>query len=76
MRFVSSKASLVELVTSREYEESSLIFLMDVNFNKFIVRLHILIISSRLKKKKKLKINSYVINQIFKFQVFIVLIFV
>ena len=76
MRFVSSKASLVELFTSREYEESSLIFLMDVNFNKFIVRLHILIISSRLKKKKKLKINSYVINQIFKFQVFIVLIFV
>ena len=75
MRFVSSKASLVELFTSREYEESSLIFLMDVNFNKFIVRLHILIISSRL-KKKKLKINSYVINQIFKFQVFIVLIFV
>ena len=73
MRFVSSKASLVELFTSREYEESSLIFLMDVNFNKFIVRLHILIISSRLKKKKKLKINSYVINQIFKFQVFIVL---
>ena len=52
MRFVSSKASLVELFTSREYEESSLIFLMDVNFNKFIVRLHILIISSRLKKKK------------------------
>ena len=76
MRFVLSKASLVELFTSREYEESSLIFLMDVNFNKFIVRLHILIISSILKKKKKLKINSYVINQIFKFQVFIVLIFV
>ena len=76
MRFVSSKASLVELFTSREYEESSLIFLMEVNFNKFIVRLHILIISSTLKKKKKLKINSYVINQIFKFQVFIVLIFV
>jgi len=52
MRFVLSKASLVELFTSREYGESSLIFLLDVNFNKFIVRLHVLIISSRFKKKK------------------------
>ena len=41
------------------------IFLLEMNFDKSTIGLHFLLISSilaKLKKKKKLKINSYVIN--------------
>ena len=49
------------------------IFLLDMNFDKFIIGLYILFISLVLAKfLKKLKINNYVINKLFKLQVFII----
>ena len=50
------------------------IFLFEVNFDKSIIGLHLFIIFSMLAKfLKKLKINIYVINKLFKLQVFLVL---
>ena len=49
------------------------IFLMEVNFDKSITVLHLLFISSLLANfNRKLKINSYVINKLFKLQVFVI----
>ena len=49
------------------------IFLLDMNFDKFIIELYILFISLVLAKfLKKLKINNYVINKLFKLQVFVI----
>ena len=49
------------------------IFLLDMNFDKFIIGLYILFISLVLAKfLKKLKINNYVINKLFKLQVFVI----
>ena len=47
-------------------------FLLEVNFNKSTDRLHILLISSILTKFLELKINIYVINKLFKLQIFVV----
>ena len=47
------------------------LFLLDVNFDKSTIELHLIFISSILAKFSKSKINSYVINQMFKFQVFV-----
>ena len=50
------------------------IFLLDVNFDKSNIILNFLIISfifAKFQKDKK-KINKYIINQMFKFQVFVI----
>ena len=45
---------------------------LDINFDKSTIELYFILISFLLVKFfKKSKINSYVINQIFKFQVFV-----
>ena len=48
------------------------IFLLNVNFNKFTIVLHffLIYITQACKISRKSKINSYIINQMFKFQVF------
>ena len=43
-----------------------------MNFDKYTIRLHFIIISFILAKFQELKINSYIINKLFKLQVFIV----
>ena len=49
------------------------IFILDVNFDKFTIKLFFLLIFFMLAKfLKKLKTNSYVINELFKFQVFVI----
>ena len=45
------------------------IFLLDVNFDKFTVGLHSSYILHACKISRKLKINRYVINKLFKLQV-------
>ena len=49
------------------------ILLLDVNLDKFIIKLHFFsYIVNACKISRKSKINDYVINQIFKFQVFVI----
>ena len=52
------------------------IFLLDMNFDKSTIGLNFLsiffILAKFQKKKKKSKINNYVISLMFKFQVFVV----
>ena len=47
-------------------------FLLNVNFNKFTIVLHffLIYITQACKISRKSKIKSYIINQMFKFQVF------
>ena len=50
-------------------------FLLNMNFEKLTIRLHFFLIFSMVhvcKISRKLNINSHVINQIFKFHVFVV----
>ena len=51
------------------------IFLLDMNFDKSNIILNFLIISFifvKFQKDKKKKINKYIINRMFKFQVFVI----
>ena len=50
------------------------VFLMDINFDKPIIELHFLLISSiyTYKISKRSKFNKYVINQIFIFKIFVI----
>ena len=45
-------------------------FLLEVNFDKFTIRLYLLLISLILAKFLDLKINNYIINKLFKLQNF------
>ena len=48
-------------------------FYLEVNFDKSTIELHFLLISYMLTKfLKKLKINIYIINKLFKLQIFVV----
>ena len=54
------------------------IFLLDMNFDKSNIILNFLIISfifAKFQKDKKKKINKYIINRMFKFQVFVIFIY-
>ena len=65
----------VSLQTSLKRNPSNVfyIFLLNVNFKNLIIGLYILIIFFILTKfQEDKKINSYVINDMFKFQVFTV----
>ena len=65
--------SLVKkLVVTLGYKIGCNIFLLEVNFDKSIIRLQLLLISFMV-ANRKLKIKSYFINKFFKFQVFGVL---
>ena len=50
----------------------SIFFLLEVNFDKSTIRDLLLISSMLVKIYRKLKINSYVINKLFKLQVFVI----
>ena len=65
----------VSLQTSLKRNPSNVfyIFLLNVNFENLIIGLYILIIFSILTKfQEDKKINSYVINDMFKIQIFVV----
>ena len=72
---IIEQSLVTKLVISLGYNHNIYIyifFLLEVNFNKSTDRLHILLISSILTKFLELKINIYVINKLFKLQIFVV----